>query len=161
MVCAAYQKTLPKLPVPKLPDSLAKYIKSLRPILIEQARFDDVQDPQAWVDKEIAKRQEWAEDFAGRPGSLGRRLQERLIDVHRRSPNNWLDDNYWLNIAYHSWRVPLPVNSNWWILCAHDQDIPKSVTDSRPAKGEFTNWQIRRAAVMAWRLLDFKDRLDR
>ena len=77
------------------------------------------------------------------------------------SPNNWLDDTYWLSIAYHTWRVPLPINSNWWILCAHDADVPRSVTDARPHKGEFGDWQVRRAATMTWRLLDFKERLDR
>lgn len=44
-------------------------------------------------------------------------------DVDRASPNNWLDDTIWIKAAYHSWRVPLPVNSNWWILFAHDPDV--------------------------------------
>ena len=160
MMFLAHQRTRPRLPVPKLSDSLPKYIKSLKPLLIEEARRSNVSNPSEWISQELDKRNDWAEDFSKNQG-LGQILQERLIDVDRASPNNWLDDNYWLKIAYHSWRVPLPINSNWWILCAHDQDVPKSVTDSRPEKGTFTNWQVRRAAVMAWRLLDFKERLDR
>lgn len=31
------------------------------------------------------------------------------------SPNNWLDDTLWLNLAYHTWRAPLIVNSDWWM----------------------------------------------
>lgn len=61
----------------------------------------------------------------------------RLIaDVDRSTPNNWLDDAFWLKLAYHSWRVPLPVNSNWWLLMADDLSIPASVRNSIPAKGE-------------------------
>lgn len=112
------------------------------------------------MSSELAKRQEWIQNFDSISG-LGRTLQERLIDADRAQPSNWLDDAYWLRIAYHSWRVPLPINSNWWLLCAHDANVPKNVTDSRPAQGEFTNWQVRRAAVMAVRLMDFKERLDR
>lgn len=134
----------------------------MKPLLVEQARLDgkDEGEAEAWVRGELEKRERMADEFS-RVNGLGRTLQERLVDVDRSTPNNWLDDRFWLQVAYHSWRVPLPVNSNWWILCAHDQDIPKSVTDSRPAKGEFTEWQVRRAAVLAWRLMDFKERLDK
>lgn len=156
----AHQSSLPRLPVPKLSDSLAKYLKSLKPILYERSRLEKVEDADAFVSAELGKRQEWIQNFDSISG-LGRTLQERLIDADRAQPSNWLDDAYWLNVAYHSWRVPLPINSNWWLLCAHDTDVPKSVTDSRPTQGEYTNWQVRRAAVMAARLMDFKERLDR
>jgi hypothetical protein len=56
----------------------------------------------------------------------------------------------------------LTLVSMWrWVAVAHDPDIPKSVTDSRPADGEFGDWQLRRAAHFAWRLGDFKSKLDR
>lgn len=58
-------------------------------------------------------------------------------DVDRSSPSNWLDDAFWIKAAYHSWRVPLPVNSNWWILFADDQGIPEQVRSSVPPKGQF------------------------
>lgn len=57
-------------------------------------------------------------------------------DVDRITPNNWLDDHFWLNIAYHSWRVPLPVNSNWWLLMKEDASIPEAFRASVPEKGE-------------------------
>lgn len=154
------QKSLPRLPVPPLSESLQKYIISLKPLLYEEARLSSKSDPEAFVNAEIEKRKALARDFDDAKG-LGRILQERLLDLERTSPTNWLDDNFWTKLAYHSWRVPLPVNSNWWINCAHDPDAPRAITDSHPPEGEFTNWQVRRAANLAWRLLDFKDRLDR
>lgn len=154
------QKSLPRLPIPTLSDSLQNYVKSLKPLLYEEARLSSHRDPEAFVTAEIEKREALARDFSNADG-LGRKLQERLLDIERTSPTNWLDDNFWTRLAYLSWRVSLPVNSNWWINCAHDPDAPRAMTDSRPPDGEFTNWQVRRAAVLAWRLLDFKDRLDR
>lgn len=60
-------------------------------------------------------------------------------DVDRQSPNNWLDDAFWIKVAYHSWRVPLPINSNWWILMADDLGIPEQVRQSVPPKGLSTS----------------------
>ena len=117
-------------------------------------------DAERWIYSELSRREEMAADFL-KAGGVGRKLQQRLIDVDRSSPYNWLDDNYWTNVVYHSCRTPLPINSNWWVLCAADPDVPKSITDSRPARGEYTSWQVRRAAVMTWRLLDFQQRLNR
>lgn len=151
---------MPRLPVPTLSDSLRKYIKSLKPLLYEEALKSSESNPEAYVTEQIEKRNALAKEFSSGSG-LGRTLQERLLDVERTSPTNWLDDNFWTKLAYLSWRAPLPVNSNWWVNCAHDPDVPRSFTDSRPPDGKFTDRQVRRAAVLAWRLLDFKDRLDR
>jgi carnitine O-acetyltransferase len=63
-------------------------------------------------------------------------LFDRSADIDRITPNNWLDDHFWLNIAYHSWRVPLPVNSNWWLLMKEDMQIPEEFRSSVPEKGE-------------------------
>jgi carnitine O-acetyltransferase len=37
----------------------------------------------------------------------------RPPDLDQISPHNWLDDSIWLKKAYHEWRVPLLINSNW------------------------------------------------
>jgi len=58
-----------------------------------------------------------------------------------------LDDHFWLNIAYHSWRVPLPVNSNWWLLMKEDEGIPKEFRDSVPEKGKFAKNNFRNLAM--------------
>ncbi|GAA5932375.1 choline/carnitine O-acyltransferase [Sporobolomyces koalae] len=152
----ALSKSLPRLPVPPLAATLDKYLISLRPFLLDQAarQSEDAQ----WVERELAKRRELADSFQN---GLGKVLQERLKDVDRMTPNNWLDDHFWLNIAYHSWRVPLPVNSNWWLLMKEDHSIPAEFRASIPDKGQFTDWQIRRAAKLTQRLVDFKLRLDR
>ncbi|GAA6010965.1 hypothetical protein JCM11491_005885 [Sporobolomyces phaffii] len=151
-----HSKSLPRLPVPPLPATLDKYVTSLKPFLLDQAAREG--ENEHWVEGELAKRKALASDFEA---GLGKVLQERLKDIDRITPNNWLDDHFWLNIAYHSWRVPLPVNSNWWLLMKEDHGIPQEFRSSVPERGQFTDWQIRRAAKLTQRLVDFKLRLDR
>lgn len=59
----------------------------------------------------------------------------RRADVDRTTPSNWLDDGFWLKVAYHGWRVPLPVNSNWWLLMADDVGIPEAIRTAIPPRG--------------------------
>ncbi|PLW11847.1 hypothetical protein PCANC_11710 [Puccinia coronata f. sp. avenae] len=132
--------------------SVKLYLRSIAPILLQSSGAD--------FEEEYQRRQAWANELCA-PGGLGERLQNRLIDIDRRSPNNWLDDNYWIKLAYHSDRSPLPVNSNWWILLKHDRDIPTSVIESVPEPGRFTDWQLRRAATLIHRFMIFKGMLDR
>lgn len=152
----AHTKSLPRLPVPPLPATLDKYVTSLKPFLLDQAANKG--ENEQWVENELTQRRELAKDFEA---GLGKVLQERLKDIDRITPNNWLDDHFWLNIAYHSWRVPLPVNSNWWLLMKEDMNIPQNFRSSVPEEGQFTDWQVRRAAKLTQRLIDFKIRLDR
>ena len=77
--------------------------------------------------KELEKRRLFARDFSA-PGGLGRTLQERLLDLDHISPNSWLNDTLWLGPAYHSWRAPLLINSNWWLLFAPDPNDPAPPT---------------------------------
>ncbi len=53
-------------------------------------------------------------------------------DVDATTPNNWLDDRYWLQKAYHEWRVPLLINSNWWLLFTNDPSLQPAAA-SQPA----------------------------
>lgn len=143
---------LPRLPVPPLDQSVKLYLRSIIPVLLQSFGSD--------FEKEYKRRQVWASELCS-PGGLGERLQNRLMDVDRSSSNNWLDDNYWTKVAYHSARSPLPVNSDWWILLKHDRDIPSSVIESIPEAGRFTDWQLRRAATLVHRLMIFKQMYDR
>ncbi|ORY34657.1 Choline/Carnitine o-acyltransferase-domain-containing protein [Naematelia encephala] len=118
------QHRLPRLPVPDLEKSLEAYVKSLVPVL--EQKYDA-----GSLSKELEKRKLFAKDFAA-PGGLGRMLQERLKDLDHISPHNWLDDTLWLGLAYHTWRAPLLVNSNWWLLLAPD---PKDKEPSTYADG--------------------------
>lgn len=89
------------------------------------------------------------------------RLYLLVIDLNKNSPNNWLNDNIWLKKAYHEWRAPLIVNSNWWLALGDDDTIPTSIRFPESTVDRCTPWQIRRAAWLAYRVLDFKTRLER
>ncbi|ODN84949.1 hypothetical protein L202_00794 [Cryptococcus amylolentus CBS 6039] len=108
----ANQHKLPRLPVPGLQESLDGYLTSLLPLLEDKYG-------KAALPNELEKRKLYIKDFASKDG-LGRALQERLKDLDHVSPNNWLNDTLWLALAYHTWRAPLPVNSNWWLCFAPD-----------------------------------------
>lgn len=73
------QHTLPRLPIPSLKDSCALYVRSLRPL----------QTPE-----EHEKSARLVEEFCSSP--LAQSLQQRLVDIDRASPTNWLEDNFWL-----------------------------------------------------------------
>lgn len=89
--------------------------------------------------------------------------QPAELDKH--SPNNWLDDNIWLKKAYHEWRAPLLVNSNWWLSFKNDSSIPGRVLLGLDENPELygiglTRWQVRRAAWLAHRVLKFRAQMD-
>ncbi|KAI9306900.1 acyltransferase ChoActase/COT/CPT [Cunninghamella echinulata] len=141
------QHTLPRLPVPSLNESCALYLKSLLPL----------QTPE-----EHEKTKAIVNDFLNSP--LAHSLQQRLIDIERTSPNNWLEDNYWLKKAYLEWREPLMVNSNWYIILKNDDHHPKELLENNakvlPPK-QLSAFQIRRAANMIYYGLDYKEKLER
>ena len=92
----ANQSKLPKLPVPALPDTVARYLKSVRPLLL--------------TSEAIKSTEAACHDFL-RPGGIGQVLHSRLLE-YTKTQDNWLD-KWWLKYAYHSWRSPSMVNSNW------------------------------------------------
>lgn len=167
-----HQRSLPRLPVPPLRTSLDRYLKSLDPVLEQNEETGGEKK-----DAALRTREEWAREFEN---GLGKALQQRLIgtnsiivtkiltlrlnvsafaDLDRASPNNWLNDNFWLKKAYHEWRAPLPVNSNWWLLFHDDPNVPEDLRRSIPSSGDITEWQVRRAAWLVRRLVDFKEKL--
>lgn len=80
-----------------------------------------------------------------------------FIDLNRASPHNWLEDNFWTNCAWLDGRSPLPVNSNWWLALFNDDTVPLDARQHGP--NWITPWQVRRAAWMTHRVLEFKERL--
>ncbi len=82
-------------------------------------------------------------------------------ELDKNSPHNWLDDNIWLKKAYHEWRAPLIVNSNWWLALGDDENVPHDVRYPSIARTGYTDWQVRRAAWLVHRVLDFKAQLER
>lgn len=149
---------LPRLPVPDLHRTLQSYLTSLEPFILE----DEAKGTSSFEDA-IALRKHLAADFEHGLGSV---LQERLKALDKASPRNWLDDNIWLKKAYHEWRSPLLVHSNWWLALRYDRGVPEEVIRGTMLGEDIghtgiNRWQIRRAAWYAWRVLEFKTKLQR
>ncbi|KAG0260950.1 hypothetical protein BG011_001456, partial [Mortierella polycephala] len=142
MATLSLQHTLPKLPVPTLEETLAKYLRSIEPLTTPE---------------ELERSKTLAKDFL-KPGGLGRTLQQRLLDVDRAAPDNWLDDTWWISKAYHEWREPLLINSNWYILMRNDLNHP-TVFHSTEENPAYTTFQVKRAAHVAQQLLDYTEAL--
>jgi carnitine O-acetyltransferase len=86
-----FQDSLPRLPVPTLEETAARYLKSLQPLLSP-------------IELESSKKA--VEEFIA-PGGPGRKLQEKLI-AKREDPNvkNWIYE-WWNDAAYLSYRDPV------------------------------------------------------
>lgn len=141
--------TRPRLPVPGLRSTLDKYLKSIQPFLLEDEAKTGVS-----YDAAHDQRVKWAQEFEH---GIGKTLQSRLDDLNRASPHNWLEDNFWTNCAWLDGRSPLPVNSNWWLALFNDDTVPLDARQHGP--NWITPWQVRRAAWMTHRVLEFKERL--
>ncbi|KAF8349055.1 acyltransferase ChoActase/COT/CPT [Amanita rubescens] len=145
---------LPRLPIPQLRHTLDRYLASLEPLLLQ-----DQADGRALYNSAYALRAKWADEFEN---GIGKVLQDRLRALDKASPNNWLNDNFWLYKAYLEWRAPLLINSNWWVSVSDDTLIPESARagESSDSRGGITFWQIRRAAWMLHRVLGFKEKME-
>ncbi|KIY44052.1 acyltransferase ChoActase/COT/CPT [Fistulina hepatica ATCC 64428] len=146
--------TLPRLPVPDLDQTLERYLTSLEPFMLEDESHGGMSYASAYT-----LRTKWIDQFKS---GLGRVLQERLISLEKVSPNNWLDDNFWMNTAYLEWRAPLLVNSNWWLAFKDDETIPQPelIEDVRTGGlSGITPWQVRRAAWLVYRILDLQQKM--
>ncbi|KAI9498725.1 acyltransferase ChoActase/COT/CPT [Zychaea mexicana] len=139
------QHTLPRLPVPSLKESCALYLQSLKPLLTPE---------------QLAQSEKHVSDFLA--SELSRSLQQRLIDIDLASPNNWLEDNFWLRKAYLEWRDPLMVNSNWYMLGRDDAKHPEELLANNGVRpfGQFTHFQVHRAAHMIYRGVEYKELLE-
>ncbi|KAI0176070.1 acyltransferase ChoActase/COT/CPT [Hypoxylon sp. FL1284] len=86
-----FQDSLPRLPVPTLEETAARYVKSLHPLLSSA---------------EYAASKKAVDDFI-KPGGIGHKLQEKLI-AKREDPKikNWLYD-WWNETAYLGYRDPV------------------------------------------------------
>lgn len=113
-----------RLPIPPLEQTLAVYHKSLLAL-----------DKEATVDSTHL-------DV----------LQERLKAYDQTQPFSWLE-SMWLKGAYHSWREPLLVHSNWF-MCLNGPSQPTHASG-------FTEFQIHRAACLVSNMLRYKDLIDR
>ena len=92
-----HEEYLPDLPVPNLQDTLAKWTRSLRPLLTKA---------------ELARAEAAAVRFA-EAGGLGEQLQGLLV-AHAAENRNWLEA-FWDNAAYLDARYPNAINTNWGV----------------------------------------------
>jgi carnitine O-acetyltransferase len=86
-----FEESLPRLPVPTLEETAARYLKSVHP-LVSPSEFQSTTE----AVKEFIK-----------PGGVGRKLQEKLI-TRREDPKtlNWLYE-WWNDAAYLTYRDPV------------------------------------------------------
>ncbi|CAJ2512345.1 Uu.00g053600.m01.CDS01 [Anthostomella pinea] len=86
-----FEESLPRLPVPTLQETAARYVKSLHPLLSPV---------------EYASSKKAVEDFV-KPGGVGEKLQKKLL-AKREDPNtkNWIYE-WWNDAAYLSYRDPV------------------------------------------------------
>ncbi|CAM4714568.1 unnamed protein product [Leuciscus chuanchicus] len=84
-----HQESLPKLPVPPLKQTFARYMASLEPLISEE---------------EMAHTQQLMKEFL-QPGGVGERLQKSL-ERRARKTENWLSD-WWMQSAYLDSRMPV------------------------------------------------------
>ncbi|KAJ8921098.1 hypothetical protein NQ315_015896 [Exocentrus adspersus] len=85
---------LPLLPVPKLNQTIEKYIKSVTPFLTET---------------ELRDTKKILEEFSSENG-IGTKLQKLLVEKAQ-SSENWLAD-WWLDVAYLGYRDPVVIYSS-------------------------------------------------
>lgn len=165
----ANQPSLPRLPVPPLEQSLERYLRSLEPIL--RQKEDQGELPAgATAESELAQRRKWADELLAGIGPL---LNQRLLDVDQTTESNWFDDRFWLQKAYHEWRAPLLINSNWWLMFRADDGTPKEIADDLGDAPAWTpeavtaqpwkhaEWGIRRATWLTYRMALYKLALDK
>ncbi|KAF9183248.1 hypothetical protein BGZ50_004367 [Haplosporangium sp. Z 11] len=134
------QASIPRLPIPSLTETAARYKRSLLPILSET---------------EYTRAEKAVDEFI-KPGGLGETLQGRLHEMDRTEKNSWLE-TIWLNKGYLEWREPSMINVNWW---AQFKDSPQFNLDQSPTRGVISDVQIQRAANYASSLLTFNDHVN-
>ncbi|KAJ1921345.1 hypothetical protein H4219_000662 [Mycoemilia scoparia] len=119
-------------------------MESLKPLLDDNA-----------LERSKAIAERFARKGAG-PRRLGpgEYLQSLLIEWDKQQHNSWLE-KWWLEMAYHSWREPMCVNSNYWILFANDPNAYDTISKSSHQQQEspkgvdgvgYSEFQVRRAA---------------
>jgi len=86
-----FEESLPKLPVPTLEETAARYLKSVHPLLSKPELESTTKAVQEFV----------------KPGGIGSKLQEKLI-ARRNDPKvkNWIYD-WWNDAAYLTYRDPV------------------------------------------------------
>lgn len=134
------QKTLPRLPIPSLEDTARRYLKSLQPIATLS---------------EFKASSELVNDFVT---GLGQTLQSRLIEYDRKQECSWLE-KMWLDKAYLSYREPIMINVNWYMVFKENGQLKKF--DRLISQLPYTVGQLQRVAILAKLACEYKTLLDK
>jgi carnitine O-acetyltransferase len=135
------QEKLPRLPIPKLEDTLKTYEKSLEPFLTPE---------------ELQGHSSVLKSFES---GLGPVLQKRLIQYGKTAKNSWLEQ-FWLENAYLKYREPSMINSNWWCEFVDSPEQPRDHLIKPPPPGVISSFQVKRAAGLISNFLNFNDMLN-
>jgi len=121
-----HEETLPRLPVPSLQDTAAKYLKSVHPLVSE---------------KEYKHTEKVVQDFI-KPGGIGEKLQEQLVaKANETHTVNWLSE-WWNDAAYLSYRDPVVFFVSYFY--SHRDDRKRRTPASRAAALSTATLQFRR-----------------
>ncbi|KAJ1560563.1 Carnitine O-acetyltransferase mitochondrial, partial [Cladochytrium tenue] len=137
------QPNLPRLPLPELTDTAARYLRSCSPL----------QSPEEH-ERTAAAVSEFLRD-----GGLGEVAQARLRKLDAEAKGSWLED-IWLRHAYLLYREPSMINVNWFSLLNDHPLLKRSNLRKPTPPGTFTSFQVRRAAELVTSMLRFKAMLD-
>ncbi|CAO3623491.1 unnamed protein product [Mucor hiemalis] len=136
------QSKIPRLPIPDLQLTSARYKRSLLPLL-SAAEHES-------VSKKI--------DHFFRKDGLAETLQQRLHvldDQETKLGLNWLD-RLWLKKGYLEYRIPTLINVNWW----NQFRDPVSGLGQGAPDGQVTDFQFQRSAGMIAGLVDYSNRVN-
>lgn len=104
-----FQKSLFRLPIPKLEDTCKKYLDSVAPLVTPEKHKDT---------------QRFVEEFkSGR----GKQLQEELISRDKANPGTSFLSDDWFDL-YLKDRQPLPINYNPFLITRYDADKADGLT---------------------------------
>jgi carnitine O-acetyltransferase len=107
-----HQKTLPKLVVPNLEETCARYLETVKP-LASDVEFEN-------TSKAVA-------EFL-KPGSLGHTLHARLLARSEELEQGWLID-WWNDYAYMGYRDPVVINVNYFF---GSSKLTQAFADDKP-----------------------------
>ena len=110
-----YENSLPRLPVPSLAETAAKYLKSVHPLVSPQ---------------EFAKTEAAVKEFVA-PGGLGEKLQTKLVrKAQDPECKNWLA-SWWDDAAYLEYRDPVVMFVSYFF--SHKDDRHRKLPAQRAA----------------------------
>lgn len=99
-----FQQSLPRLPIPKLEDTCARYLRAQKPLL-DNTSYE--------------KTEAFVKEFLNEEGKT---LQKSLVDEDKKNKHTSYITKHWFDI-YLSDRKPLPINYNPFLVHVKNEDV--------------------------------------